>query len=139
MSIRDRILARSDLDALRAARDITALAAALNTEAPTEPAESWVDALGIINRCAHGKTILRKLAAGAGADVIVSVAWQSLIGGKGLDFGAASTQESIAEMAGLLGFTEAEVAELAALGQKTIVVTQEQVGNEMYHPDGTEK
>jgi hypothetical protein len=138
-TIRDRILARRDLDALREAKDLDGLAAALNTEVHAVLTESWVDAPGIINRCPSGKSILRKLKAGAGADAIIEMAWQSLVFGKGLDFGAASTLNSIDEMRPALGFTDTEVAELQALGQQPVYVTREQVNDAMYNPDGSEK
>ena len=74
MDIRERILARPDLDSLRANRDITALAAALNADAPM---------------------------------IIVEI----------------------------LSYPDPVVEQVLA----PLMVTQEQVDEDMYHPDGTEK
>jgi hypothetical protein len=138
--IRDRILARRDLDAARAARDLDAMAEALNAEGVKAPsAECWVDALGIVNRCPSGKSIIRKLKAGVSADAMIEVAWTSLVSGKGLDFAAVSTQESINEMAAAIGFTEEERNELANLPMQTTLVTRLEVEAALYNPDGTEK
>lgn len=138
-SIRDRVLARRDLDELRASRDLDGLTEALNAAPSTAMQECWVDGLGVINRCLSGKTILRKLKAGADLDAIISIAWTALVSGKGLDFGAESTIASIGEMAPLIGFTEIEVAEIKALALRPVFVDRLDVEAALYNPDGTEK
>lgn len=124
---------------MRAARDLDGLAAALNEAPALALRECWVDGLGIINRCPSGKSILRKLKAGATLDAIIEVAWTALVSGKGLDFGAESTLDSIDEMAPVIGFTDIEVAELKALAMQPVLVTRIEVEAALYNPDGTEK
>lgn len=139
MDIRTTILKRRDLDAMRAARNLDGLAAALNETPALVLRECWVDALGIINRCSSGKAILRKLKAGAALDAIIEVAWSALVSGKGLDFGADSTLDSIDEMAPVIGFTETEVTELKALAMQPVMADRLAVEAALYNPDGTEK
>jgi hypothetical protein len=139
MDIRTLILARPGLAEMRAARDLDGLAAALNETPELALHECWVDGLGIINRCPSGKSILRKLKAGAAMDAIIEVAWTSLLSGKGLDFGAESTLANIDEMAPAIGFTESEVAELKVLALQPFMVTRDQVRKAMFNDDSTEK
>jgi hypothetical protein len=138
-TIRERILARADLAPLRAARDLDGLAAALNAEGLTEIRETWVDFLGVLNRCPSGDSIMRKLEAAASADAIVAGTWRSLVYGKGLDFGAQSTRQRISAMASPLGFTDGEVAELMNLAVQPVYVTRSQVFEAMFNDDGSEK
>lgn len=133
MNIRDRILARADLASALDRRDLDELAAGLNTDPPLTRVETWVDALGIINRCASGKSILRKLKAGAGLDAVIEVAWERLVRGQGLDFGAASTQDSIEEMRPVLGFTDDEMVELRGLGLQPVLVDRWEVEAAMFN------
>ena len=70
---------------------------------------------------------------------MIEVAWTSLVSGKGLDFAAVSTQESLNEMAAAIGFTEEERNELANLPMQTTLVTRLEVEAALYNPDGTEK
>lgn len=140
MAIRDRVLARRDLDEMRTSRDLDGLTAALNAEPTSTLQECWVDGLGVINRCPSGKSILRKLKTGAELDAIIGIAWTALVSGKGLDFGAESTLSSIDEMAPVIGFTETEVAELKALAMHPAIVDRLEVEAALYNlHDGTEK
>jgi len=132
MNIRERILARPDLAPLVAERELDKLADALNAEGLTEVRECWVDALGIMNRCANGKSIVRKLRAGVPADAVIEIAWRALVYGKGLDFGADSTRSSIDEMAAPLQFTAEEVGEMKALAVFPIYVTRLRVEAELF-------
>ena len=138
MNIRERILARPDLAPLVAARELDKLADALNAEGLTEVRECWVDALGIMNRCLNGKSIVRKLRAGVPADAVIEIAWRALVYGKGLDFGAASTRDSIDEMAGQLQFTDGEVGEMKALAEQPLIVSREQIFAAMFKEEETQ-
>jgi hypothetical protein len=138
-TIKERILARADLAEAMSRRDTEALAAGLNEQPEFARGECWVDALGIINRCTHGKSILRKLKAGAAVDAIVEVAWNAL-NGKGLDFGADSTLASIDEMAPALDFTVDEAEDLRALAPLCpVYVSRLDIADAMFNDDGSLK
>lgn len=137
MAIRSRILARRDLDAMRTARDITGLAAALNADAPLVAAERFVTGRTIMAECDDGAGILAAL---AGAAAIPAVEWalKFLALDSGLDVGNARTQGMVDQLAGGGVLTEAQAGQLKALAMRRETVTQEQVAAEMYAPDGTE-
>ena len=120
-------------------RDLDRLVAVINAAPEMMLTECWIDALGIINRCPSGKSILRKLKSGAPLDAIIEVAWSALVSSKGLDFGAASTLASISEMAPLIGFTPEEVSEMQALALQPIFVTRWDIADAVFNPDGSEK
>lgn len=137
MGIRERILARGDLDQLRADRDITALAAALNAEGTMEPGERFVTGRTILAECDDGAGILAALEAGA---ALPAVAWalKFLVMNSGLDVGNPRTQSMIDQLAAGGILTEAQAEQLKTLAMRQVTVTQEQVAGEMYHPDGSE-
>lgn len=138
MSIRERILARADLAALHEARDITRLAAALNAEGVTAPRQRFVTARGVMSGCADGVAILTALETAA-ANKAVKWALTFLGQESGLDIGDPFTQGMILQLveAGVLSTSQGE--QLRALAFAPVVVTQEQVADAMYNPDGTEK
>lgn len=139
MTLRDRILARADLSAMRAARDITGLAAALN-EAPDSDAQSrFVTARTVLAECADGAAILDALSAVSGRIGAVKWALTFLSQDSGLDIGNAVTRGMIDQLVTAAALTTAQGAALKSLGEVPEIVTQEQVAEEMYSPDGSEK
>jgi hypothetical protein len=112
MGIRDRILARSDLDALRAARDITGLAEKLNEECQLTDIPQQVTAAAILDLAPYSNVLM---------DLLRS----------------AAAGESVAERAAAL--LSDQGATVMAQGYEPPFVTQEQVAEEMYYPDGTER
>lgn len=138
MSIRDRILARRDLDALRAARDITGLSDALNAEGVRSVQPRFVTARAVMAECAGGVAILEALKA-ASSNPAVGWAVQFLGQEAGVDVGDPFTQGMIDQLVGASVLTQTQGASLKALALQPVQVTQEQVAIEMYHPDGTEK
>lgn len=138
MSIRDRILARQELDEMRLARDITGLAAALNVDPPLVPQQRFVTARAIMAGCVGGVAILTALKSAA-ADPAVAWALQFLGQDAGLDIGDPFTQSMVDQLVLAQVLTTTQGDELKALALKPILVTQEQVATEMYNPDGTEK
>jgi hypothetical protein len=121
-TIIERIQSRPDLAEHVANRDLDAIVAELNAEGLTEVAECWVDALGIMNRCTNGKSILRKLRTAVPSDAVVEAVWTKLISGPGIDFGSQTTRDSIDEMVAPLEFTEDEVVEMKQLPVRPVVV-----------------
>jgi len=138
MDIRSRILARPDLVGLRAARDITALAAALNAEGLQAPQQRFVTARAIMANCAGGVDILQAL---EGATANPAVAWAMRFLGQeaGLDIGDPYTQRMVDQLVASEVLTEAQGQTIKALALQPVIVTQEQVALAMYNPDGTEK
>jgi hypothetical protein len=138
MTIRERILARRDLDDMRAARDITALAAALNAEGATEIGQRFVTARAVMAGCVDGIAILSALKA-AESNPAVGWALQFLGQEAGLDIGDPYAQGMVDQLVAAGVLTSAQGAQLKALALRPLIVTQEQVAEAMYHPDGTEK
>jgi hypothetical protein len=138
MSIRDRILARADLDGLRAAKDITGLAVALNADAPMEVGERFITGRTVLSECKDGADILNALAAAAS---IPAVEWalKFLSQNSGLDVGNQRTHDMIDQLQAGSALTPAQAKALKALSLRPQIVTQEQVADELYNPDGTEK
>lgn len=140
MSIRDRILARRDLDELRAARDITGLAAALNADAPMEFRPRYITARAVMAECAGGAAILDALTAIASSNSAVSWAMKFIGQEAGLNIGDPYTLGMVDQLVTAGALTAAQGDALKALAkQQPVLVTQEQVAQAMYHDDGTEK
>lgn len=139
MSIRDRILARRDLDDARAACDITALAAALNAEGATAIGSRFVTSRAVMALCADGVAILDRLDTAAPQNSAVKRAMQFLGQEAGLDIGDPYTQGVIGQLVAAGVLTVAQGDQLKALALRPLVVTQEQVAAAMYNPDGSEK
>jgi hypothetical protein len=138
-ALRARVRANPACAEALATRDLDQIAALLNAEGLATVGECWADALALMNRCATGKSIIRKLYAGNGLDPVVEVAWRALVYGKGLDFGAESTRESIDEMVGPLGFTADEVGEMKGLALQPVTVSRDQVFDALFNDNGSEK
>lgn len=139
MNIRERILARPDLDDLRTARDLDGLAAALNVQPAQELQPRFVTARTILAECADGSGILDALT--AAAEQVSAVKWALNFLGKdsGLDVGNPATQGMIDQLAAAGVLSAGQAATLKDLALQPIVVTRDQVNAAMYNPDGSEK
>lgn len=112
MGIRERILARRDLDAIRAARDIDVLAAKLNEESQPVLVPARINAASILSNNVHHEVIIAFLqSAAAGEDVAVRA--QELISDDGV--------------------------EVLEEGFDPPLVDRYQVNDAMFNPDGSEK
>lgn len=138
MGVRERILARRDLDGSRAARDITTLASALNAEGVKSVQSRFVTARTILAECLDGVGILDALDA-AKDNRAVGWALQFLGQDSGLDVGEPVTQAMIEQLASVGVLTPDQGAQLKSLALQPLTVTQEQVALDMYNPDGSEK
>lgn len=140
MSIRDRILARPDLNDMRAARDITGLAAALNADAPLEAAPRFITARAVMAECVGGAAILDALTEAASTNSAVAWAMKFLGQEAGLNISDPYTLGMIGQLVSFGVLTSSQGDALKALAKKTpALVTQEQVAKAMYNDDGTEK
>jgi hypothetical protein len=138
MSIRDRILARTDLADLRAARDLDKLAAALNAEGLLAPQQRFITARAVMAACPGGVEILDAL---ENASSNRAVAWALKFLGQeaGLDIGDPFTQGMVGELVRLTVLTATQGNALKAMAMQPVVVTRDQVKNAMFNDDGTEK
>lgn len=139
MGIRNRILARPDLAAMRAARDLTGLADALNAEPPLVLRERYVTARTILAECENGADILDALVT-AGENVsAVKWALTFLSQDSGLDVGHPTTQGMIDQLAagGVLSAEQAQ--SLKSLALQAVFVDRLEVESAMFNPDGSEK
>jgi hypothetical protein len=139
MGIRERILARRDLDEARKNKDITALAAELNLEGLMVGAERFVTGRTILAECDEGPEILGRLEQAAATSPAVAWALKFLGTNSGLDVGNPRTQTMLDQLAVGGVLTEAQAESLKGLALRPLVITQAQVAEEMYEPDGTEK
>ena len=140
MSIYDRVHARADLDALRAARDITNLAAALNAETPPPLVlkQRFITARAILTGCVGGVDILTALQR---AESNTAVGWALKFLGQdaGLDIGDPGIYPLLESLVNAQVLTAPQVAALKSMAMSPVVVTSEQLATELYNPDGTEK
>ena len=147
MSIRDRILARRDLDGLRAARDLDGLATALNAEGLMAPQQRFITARAIVTlHKTEGRDILARLDAMAQVDIGLRFNMPFLQQGDGLDIGDPSMWENLDEMeavyaasGGAKGLKPAQVVLLKHLSEQPVFVGRREVEDALYNPDGTEK
>lgn len=112
MDIRERILARRDLDAARLARDIDALAAGLNTECQPTMIPAYVNAYTILAMAPHSEVIMGLLQMAADGGSVQALAQQ------------------------LLSMEGAQVMEP---GYEPPYVNRMEVNDAMFNPDGSEK
>lgn len=139
-TIYERVHARRDLDALRAAREITGVAAALNAEVLYVPRPCFITARAILTaNSKEGRAILQALRSAEAQDIGVEFANLFLGQGAGVDIGDPNMWVELDHLVGAKVLSEAQAALLKALSLVPLVVTQEQVANELYNPDGTEK
>ncbi|MDQ2822738.1 MAG: hypothetical protein M3Y65_20565 [Pseudomonadota bacterium] len=137
-TIPERIRARADLNQMRIDRDITGLAAALNVDSPSVLQLRYVTARTVMSSCADGVDILSALQAAA-ENAAVRWALQFLGQNSGLDIGDPFTQGMVDQLVAGSVLSADQGAQLKAMAIAPLLVTQEQVAEEMYHPDGTEK
>lgn len=112
MGIRDRILARRDLDEARAARDITTLAEKLNEECQPADVPQQVTAAEILDIAPHSNVLMDLLRAAAAGESVMAQA-EALLSEQGLT--------------------------IMVPGYEPPFITQFDVADAMYNPDGTEK
>lgn len=139
MSIRDRILARRDLDSLRTARDLDGLAAALNADAPLVPQQRFITARAVLTLCADGSAILTALEAAAPHNVAVAYAVRFLGQDAGLDIGDPGALALLDRLLLEGVLTEAHVDQLRTIALKPLLVTRLDVEAAMFNHDGSEK
>ena len=138
MSIRDRILARRELDALRMARDLDGLAAALNAMPDLELRHRYITARTILAECDDGPAILAALDSAASMNTAVKYAVQFLGQDSGLNVGDQVTQAMLDSLVpAVLNAEQAE--QVKAMAMLPQIVTRFDVEAAMYNPDGTEK
>jgi hypothetical protein len=111
-TIRDRILARRDLDEARAARDVTTLAEKLNEECQLADVPQQVTAAAILDLAPFSSVLMGLLR-------------------------AAAVGESVADRAAALLSDEGATVMVQAYVPP--FVDQVQAAEEMYFPDGTER
>ncbi len=138
MDIRTRILARRDLDDLRTARNVDALAVALNAEGLMAPQRRFVTARAVMATCTGGLAILDALEQAA-SDRAVAWALKFLSQEAGLDIGDPFTQGMIDTLVTTSVLTEEQGMNLKAMALLPVVVTRDQVNAAMFNDDGTEK
>lgn len=139
MSIRERILARRDLDQLRAARDLDGLTAALNADPEMTVQQRFVTARAVMAGCPDGNAILDALDAAAPQNSAVRRALAFLQQEAGLDVGDPYTQHMIGELARAGALTGDQAAQLKALALKPVYVDRLEVEAALYNRDTTEK
>jgi hypothetical protein len=138
MDIRTRILARSDLDGLRAERELDKLAAALNAEGLMAPQKRFITARAVMAACPDGIAVLDAL---ENASANRAVAWALKFLGQeaGLDIGDPFTQGMVDHLVRTSVLTAAQGETLKAMALQPVVVTREQVNAAMFNDDSTEK
>jgi len=139
MSIRDRILARRDLDELRAERNLTGLADALNADPEMKVQQRFVTERGVMSCCPDGNAILDALDAAAPQNSAVRRAVGFLRQEAGLDVGDPYTQRMIDELSRLGVLSADQAAQLKALALKPVYVDRLEVEAALYNRDTTEK
>lgn len=139
MGIRERILARRDLDHLRAARDLDKLAVALNAEGLRARGERYITMRTILGECQHGREIVIALRTAAPSDPIVDESVHFLRDDSGFDVGHPNTAADLDRLvdAGVLRPEWRD--ELRALALVPVIVTRGEVNEAMFNPDGSEK
>jgi hypothetical protein len=139
MDIRSRILARRDLDSLRALRELDGLAKALNDSPEMEIQQTFISARALLTRCANGADILHALETAAPFNTAVAWAVKFLAQDAGLDIGDVGALALLDQLqqAGVL--QAAWVDQIKHLALKPKYVTRDQVKDAMFNDDGSEK
>lgn len=139
MTLRDRILARPDLQGALQARDFDTLAAGLNAQAPLVVQSRFVTMRTVVSECDDANSIITALTAAAAQLPVVAEMLRFLRSDSGMDVGHPRTQAQLDEMAqaGLLTTTQAQALKALALQPDT--VTPAQVCDALFNPDGTAK
>lgn len=138
-TVRERILARPDLMAMREARNLDGLAAALNAEERRESGERYVTLRTILAECTNGRSIVGALRQAAVSDAIVEESLNFLRSDSGFDVGHPETAVDIDRLVTAGVLTQAWADQMKALALRPVVVTRGQVEAAMFNPDGTEK
>lgn len=137
-TIKERVLARSDLASAYAARDLDALTNGLNAQPETACQETFVTARAVLTRCASGPQIIAALDANTGTNILVKYAVEFLKQGAGIDIGDPAAQTMLDSL--VPGILTADYAsQLKALSLKPVLVNRAQVEAALYNPDGSEK
>lgn len=139
MNLRDMIRARLGLLALREAKDLDGLAAALNAEGIKEFQQRYITTRTILDECEEGRAIVAAIRSAASADPTVDEALHFLRDDSGFDVGHPRTQSIIRDLQAAGVFTQAQADQLANMGLLPVVVDRLQVEAAMFNPDGTEK
>jgi hypothetical protein len=138
MDIRARILARPDLDELRAARDLDEITTKLNEEGLLAPRQRFVTARAVRTLPA-GKAILAAFKAARNADADIDLAYTFLMQEAGLDIGDATTLALIDGLVTQSILTAAQGVQLKSLAMFPVVVDRLEVEAALYNRDTTEK
>lgn len=137
--IRDRILARTDLNDLRAARDLDGLSAALNAQPELAPKSRFITERGIMAECKDGNAILDALEDAAPSNSAIRRAVGFLKQDAGLDIGAPYTLGMIQQLVAESVIPQDWADQLKALAMAPVLVSRLDVEAAMYNPDGSEK
>lgn len=145
--IRARILARRDLDELRAARDLSGLAAALNAEGVLVRQSRFVTARVILAlHKTEGRDIMRRLRELGNQDIGVEFSVTFLSQGSGIDIGDPGVWDNIDDLVaiwrttgGIKGLSDTQGEMLKSLALLPLAVTRDDVRIAMFNDDGTEK
>jgi hypothetical protein len=139
LGIRDRIRASSEMSGLLAAKDITGLAAALNAQDYRVPQERFITGRTVLAECEDGESILRALEAVGPSSVAVKWMLKFLEDPSGMDIGHPRTFARIDALVSAGVWSAPQGEQLKALALQPVLVTQEHVAREMFHPNGEEK
>lgn len=140
LTIRERILARSDIDELRDARDLDGIADALNAEQANNVSPRWVTGRTILAECPDAEDILAALEAVAAAGS-VATRWvvRFLAGDPGVDMGNLATRMKTETLVSSGALPREQADQLLDLAVRPVVVTRLDVEAALYNPDGSEK
>lgn len=138
MTLRDEILARSDLAASIAARDIDAIAAAVSLgRVVVKP--RMVTARAIISECMEGGAILDKLEQVSAANTNVKWAMKFLAQDAGIDIGNSATRMLVDGLVQQNVLTQAQGSSLKNLALQPASVTPLEVAQALFNDDGSSK
>jgi hypothetical protein len=138
MTLRDEILARGDLAASVAARDIGAIAVAISA-GRTSVQPRMVTARAIISECANGGAILDSLDQAASVNTNVKWAMKFLAQDAGIDIGNVATRMLIDGLVTAGALTQVQGDALKHLAVQPAPVTPFEVATALYNDDGTTK
>lgn len=131
-SIRDRVIARPDLDAARVSRDLDVLTAALNAQPDLVVQSRFITSRGIMSCCADGNAILDALDAAATANSAVRRAVKFLEQEAGLDIGDSYTQRMVDALVEASVLTPEQGRQLKDLALKAVYVDRLEVEAALY-------
>lgn len=138
-TIRDRIINSPELQAVRAVRDLDALAAGLNVQGVTATQSRFVNMRTIVAECADADAIIRALDAAAPASTALTEMLGFLRSDSGMDIGHPNAQARVDALVRAGALTAAQAAEVKGLALLPVIVTRDEVEAAIFNPDGTEK